>query len=310
MIHVRELVKYYGPRLAVDHINLDVENGQILGILGHNGAGKTTTLRMLTGFLPPSSGSASVNGHDVFTESDQVRRSIGYLPESTPLYMEMRVREQLHYFGRLHGLDRRTRNQRIDDLTEACGLQAIVNRPIGQLSRGNRQRVGIAQAMLHDPPVLILDEPTAGLDPSQITEVRKLIRQLGQRKTILLSTHILPEVEKTCDRVVIIANGRIAAEGTPDELRSRVRAASRVLVEVQASAEDVQRVLSAVPSVRAVQIAQANGWVQAAVTADDNATGDVREQLGDAVLKQRWRLREMRPETASLEEYFIQITSG
>ncbi|MEX2672265.1 MAG: ATP-binding cassette domain-containing protein [Phycisphaeraceae bacterium] len=309
MIHVRELVKYYGPRLAVDHISLDVEQGQIVGILGPNGAGKSTTLRMLTCFLPPSSGAATVNGHNIFSDSEGVRRSIGYLPESTPLYLEMRVREQLHFFGRLHGLDRRTRKQRIEELTESCGLESIVTRPIGQLSRGNRQRVGIAQAMLHDPPVLILDEPTAGLDPTQINEVRKLIRQLGQRKTILLSTHILPEVEKTCDRVVIISQGKIAAEGTPEQLRSRVRAASRVLVEVKASADDVKRIFAQLSGVREVTIAHNNGWVQAAVTPENNDQ-DMREQLADAMLTQRWAVREMRPETGSLEEFFIQVTSS
>jgi ABC-2 type transport system ATP-binding protein len=309
MIHVQKLVKYYGSRLAVDHIDLDVEQGQIVGILGPNGAGKTTTLRMLTGFLPATAGKAVVNGHDVFTDSVGVRQSIGYLPESNPLYPELRVAEQLHYFGRLHGMSRPDRNRRIAELTESCGLQQIIHRTVGTLSKGNKQRVGLAQAMLHDPPVLILDEPSEGLDPSQITGVRKLIRTLGERKTILLSSHILPEVEKTAGRVVIIAGGRIVAQGSPDELKKQVRSASRVLVEVKAEAEAVRRAFAAIPHVAHVAVTAHGAWTHAAVTSK-RAGDDIRELLGDAIAEHRWTLREMRPETASLEEFFVQITAG
>ncbi len=309
MIHIQKLVKYYGSRLAVDHLNLDVEAGQIVGILGPNGAGKTTTLRILTGFMPATSGAATVNGHNVLTDSLEARRSIGYLPETSPLYPEMRVSEQLHFFGRLHGLNRTARNKRIADLTDSCGLTQIIHRTIGNLSKGNKQRVGLAQALLHDPPVLILDEPTEGLDPSQITEIRKLIKSLGQTKTILLSTHILPEVEKTCHRAVIIAQGRVVASGSPDELKSKVRQASRVIVEVKAKAEDVQRILGALPHVGQVSVTTSDGWCSAFVTAKQHGH-DIRELLGDAVMENRWPLREMRHETASLEEFFIQVTSG
>ena len=309
MIHVSKLVKYYGPRLAVDHLDLDVQQGQIVGFLGPNGAGKTTTLRILTGFMPPTSGTATVNGHDVQSDADGARRSIGYLPESNPLYPEMRVSEQLHYFGRLHGMRRADRTRRIAELTEVCGLQQIIHRTIGALSKGNRQRVGVAQAILHDPPVLIFDEPTEGLDPSQITEVRKLIVSLGERKTILLSSHILPEVEKTAQRVVIIAEGRIVAQGTVDELKKQVRSASRVLVEVKADAAAVRQAFAAIPQVAEVAVTSVDGWVQAAVTAKQ-AGADVRELLGQTVIERRWPLREMRPETASLEEFFVQITAG
>ncbi|QNN21336.1 ATP-binding cassette domain-containing protein [Planctomycetales bacterium ZRK34] len=308
MIRVQNLVKYYGPTLAVDHLDLDVEAGQVVGILGPNGAGKSTTIRILTAFMPPTAGSASVNGHDVLTDSDAVRRSIGYLPESTPLYPEMRVREQLHYFGRLHGLDRTARNRRIGELTEACGLEAILARPIGHLSKGNKQRVGLAQAMLHDPPVLVLDEPTAGLDPTQITEVRKLILRLAESKTILLSTHILPEVEKTCQRVVIINRGRVVAQGEPEELKQRVRSASRVVVDVKAPVEQVKAAFEKIQSVQDVEAYNDQGWTLAAVTARDNV--DIREILADAIVENRWSFREMTYETASLEEYFIQITSA
>jgi ABC-2 type transport system ATP-binding protein len=308
MIHVRKLVKYYGQRLAVDHIDLDVEKGRIVGILGPNGAGKTTTLRILTGFLPATAGSATIDGHDVMTDPIAVRRAIGYLPESNPLYPEMRVSEQLHHFGRLHAMSRSDRNRRIADLTESCGLSQIVHRTIGTLSKGNRQRVGLAQALLHDPPVLILDEPTEGLDPSQITGVRSLILDLGRSKTILLSSHILPEVEKTADDVVIIAAGRIVAQGSPQQLKARVRSASRVLMEVRADAPLVRTTLAALPQVADVTVRAVDGWTHAAITAK-SAGQDIRELLGETAAKHHWTLREMRPETASLEEFFVQITA-
>jgi ABC-2 type transport system ATP-binding protein len=309
MIHVRQLVKYYGPRLAVDHLDLQVPEGQIVGILGPNGAGKTTTIRILTCFLPATSGAAVINGHDVFTHSMEVRRSIGYLPESNPLYPEMKVHEQLHFYGKLHGMDRPARVKRIGELTEACGLGQILNRQIAFLSKGNKQRVGLAQAMLHDPPVLILDEPTEGLDPSQITEVRKLILRLGEKKTILLSTHILPEVEKTCQRAVIISQGKLVADGAPGELKARVRSASRVILEVKAEARKVQELLAAAPYVGHVECAQHGEWTHAAVTARQPGQ-DIRESLGQTAVSQHWAIREIRPETASLEEYFIQATSA
>ncbi len=309
MISVKGLTKWYGPRLAVDNISLEVPKGQIVGFLGPNGAGKTTTIRILTCFMPASGGSASINGHDVFTESELVRKSVGYLPEATPLYPEMRVSQQLHYFGQLQGMNRNERNKRIAELMDTCGLSSIISRQIGQLSKGNRQRVGLAQAMLHDPPVLILDEPTAGLDPAQIKEVRNLITHLASRKTILLSTHILPEVEKTCQNVVIIAAGKVVAQGSPEELKSRVRASSRVLVEVKAPAEAVEKAFKAIPQVGRVEThAAGEGWITAAVTAKSPDL-DVRELLGDAVMERRWNLREIRPEAASLEEFFIQITA-
>ena len=309
MIHIRQLVKDYGPIRALDHLDLNVEAGQVVGLLGPNGAGKSTALRILTGFMPPTAGGATVNGHDIFERSREARQNLGYLPESTPLYPEMRVAEQLHFFGRLHGLSSKDRRRRISELTDWCGLEQIVDRPIGHLSKGNKQRVGIAQALIHDPPVVILDEPTEGLDPSQITGVRKLISQLGQTKTVLLSTHILPEVEKTCQRVVILSQGRIVADDSPEQLKARVRSASRVLVEVKAPPDEVHRVLSRNPHVSQVNVNSEDGWSQAAVTAKQPGE-DIRELLGDTVIEQRWPLREMRPEAASLEEFFVQVTSG
>ena len=309
MIQLRELVKRYGPVLALDRLTLDIERGHVVGVLGPNGAGKTTTLRILTGFMPPTSGSAVVNGHDVLTDGRAARQSIGYLPESTPLYPEMRVVEQLHYFGRLHGMKRADRKRRIEQLTEVCGLTAIIRRPIGHLSKGNRQRVGIAQALLHDPPVVILDEPTVGLDPGQIGEMRRLVTSLGESKTVVISTHILSEVERTCDRVVIIAGGRLVADGSPADLKAQVRTASRVLIEVKAPAADVSRALAALPDVGKVETSEAAGWTTALVTAKQGGR-DIRQLVGGAVAQRSWPLRELRPETASLEAFYQQATTA
>ena len=307
MIEVQNLVKWFGPTLAVDRIGFQIPAGQIVGFLGPNGAGKSTTLRILTGFIPPTSGRAMIGGLDVLKQSEQARAKIGYLPESTPLYPEMRVEEYLHYRGRLHNMDRNTRRQRIDVVSDRCGLTQIRRRLIGQLSRGNRQRVGLAQALLHDPPVLILDEPTAGLDPNQIGHVRDLIGELSGQHTILLSTHVLPEVEKVADRVIIIAAGRIMADGAPGELRRQVTAGARVVLQLKASAAAVQRAFGQVAGVSQVEAAEQDGWTKAAVTPEQGA--DVREALGQVALTNGWAVRELRFETASLEQFFVQITA-
>lgn len=308
MIEVQNLVKWYGPTLAVDHLDFSIPHGQIVGFLGPNGAGKSTTLRMLTGYLPPTSGKVAIDGLDVITDAHGVRSRIGYLPENTPLYPEMRVEEYLHYRGRLYKMPRVIRAKRIDEVCDRCGLSAVRRRLIGQLSRGNRQRVGLAQALLHEPPVLILDEPTAGLDPNQITHVRQLIGELRGKHTILLSTHILPEVEKTADQVMVIAGGRIVARGTPDELRRSVASGSRVVIEVKAAAEAVSGALGKMDAVAKVETSHRDGWCRAVVTPSDGQ--DTREALGAVVLANQWPVREIRHESASLEQFFIQITAS
>ncbi len=310
MIEAESLTKWYGPTRALDAVSLKIEPGQIVGFLGPNGAGKSTTLRILTGYLPPTSGTAKVAGHDMLREAEQARAKIGYLPESTPLYPEMRVEEYLDYRGRLMEMDRARRRARIDEVCARCGLAHNRRRLIGQLSRGNRQRVGLAQALLHEPPVLILDEPTAGLDPNQIGEVRSMIRELGGRQTILLSTHILPEVEKTADRVVIIAGGRIVADGTPDELRQRVGGGARIAVEVKGEAEQVRGALSAVADVDGVEAESTgdDGWVRAWVT-PRAASPIVRERLGQTIASRGWPLRRLEDERATLEAFFVKITA-
>jgi ABC-2 type transport system ATP-binding protein len=237
MIEVEHLSKYFGPIMAIDNVTFQVAANEVVGLLGVNGAGKTTVMRILTTYLPATSGRARVAGHDVMNESMQVRRNIGYLPESVPLYPEMRVEEYLYYRATLKGVDRKVRKQRIDYCVERCRIREVRRRLIGTLSKGYRQRVGLADALLADPPVLILDEPTAGLDPSQIRETRKLIRELGQQHTMLLSTHILPEVEMTCDRVIIINRGEVAAEGMLDDLRARHRNLEDLFVSIVESEE-------------------------------------------------------------------------
>jgi len=309
VIAVKDLTKIYGTTLAVDHITFDVPKGQIVGFLGPNGAGKSTTLKILTCYMPPTSGGATINGQDIFTQSMDVRKNIGYLPENVPLYPEMRVGEYLEFRAQLRGMDRRARRQRICFVLERCWLSTVERKTIGHLSKGFRQRVGLADALLHNPPVLIMDEPTVGLDPTQIRETRKLIKELGDSHTIMLSTHILPEVEAVCDRVIVIARGRIVAQGSPDELRTSRRLQARVLVECRGPQGDVQAALSQLRGVQDVAMLEANGdgYAIAAVRPKDGA--DIREDVSRAVMQKGWPLREIRLEHATLEEFFVQVTA-
>jgi ABC-2 type transport system ATP-binding protein len=311
VISVKDLTKVYGQTLAVDHISFEVQKGDVVGFLGPNGAGKSTTMRMLTCYMPPTEGTATINGFDIFHQSEQVRENLGYLPENVPLYTEMRVEEYLDFRGQLRKMPRVDRRKRIDYVLERCWLTNVRRKTIGHLSKGYRQRVGLADSLLHNPPVLILDEPTVGLDPTQIRETRKLIRDLGGEHTMLLSTHILPEVEAVCDRVVVIAGGRIAAQGTPDELRTSRRMQARVLVECKASGDAVVNVLSHLSGVAKVELLPPDGdkaYVTAALRTKDGY--DVREEAARAVLQQGWPLREIRLEHATLEEFFVQVTAN
>jgi ABC-2 type transport system ATP-binding protein len=316
VISVRDLTKAYGNVLAVDHISFEVPKGQIVGFLGPNGAGKSTTLRILTCYMPPTSGAATVNGFDIFYQSEQVRHHLGYLPENVPLYLEMKVEEYLDFRGRLRKMDRDLRRKRIDYVVDRCWLGAVRNRIIGHLSKGYRQRVGLADALLHNPAVLILDEPTVGLDPAQIRETRKLIKDLGGDHTVMLSTHILPEVEAVCDRAIFIASGRIVAQGSPDELRTSRRMSARVLVECRGPAQEIQSVLSRVSGVGKVEIvsdgqtaSSSNGkYVTAAIRPKESY--DVREEVARTVIQHGWPLREIRLEHATLEEFFVQVTAN
>jgi len=303
-IVVDRLTKVYGTIVAVDHISFEVPKGTILGFLGPNGAGKTTTIRMLTCYMPPTSGSAKIAGFDVFTESLQVKQHIGYLPESTPLYSEMRVAEYLDFRGKLRGMDRDTRRKRIDEVSERTWLKDRVHSVIGTLSKGYRQRVGIADALLHNPPVLVLDEPTVGLDPSQIREARRLIKELAGDHTVLLSTHILQEVEMICQKVIIVGQGRILAQGTPDELKNR--AGAGIHLEVKGPADQVRSALMAVSGIDKVETLQ-SGPVSA-FRIQGRSTAETREQIAGILAQRGWPLRELRQEGASLEEFFVRIT--
>ncbi len=313
MIETKQLTKHYGPVVAVNGLDLSIPDGQIVGFLGPNGAGKTTTLRMLTGYIPPTSGQACVAGFDVLKQSEQARRQIGYLPENNPVYPEMRVDEYLEHRGKLLCMSRTARKQRKDIVTDRCGLSKIRRRVIGQLSKGNRQRVGLAAALLHEPQVLILDEPTAGLDPNQISEVRRLIGELREKHTVLVSSHILPEIEKMADRVVIIAGGHIAADDTPTNLRKRLSEHGRLIVDVRANGEALQKAMLATVGVKHVEIHTQGEWSQATITPDKQTDSpgmhDPREALGQMLLKNNWAVREMRYDTPSLEQFFIEITA-
>lgn len=302
MIEAHGLVKRYGTAIALDNITFRVEQGEILGFLGPNGAGKTTTMRILTGYMPASEGTASIAGHDVFRESLKARQNLGYLPENVPLYPEMSVAGYLDYMARLHRV--RDRRAAIARALEQVNLSERATVRIGKLSKGQRQRVGLAQALLHDPPVLILDEPTVGLDPRQIIEVRELIRQLGSERTIILSTHILPEVSQLCNRVVILHKGRIAAIDTPAALTARMEGAHRLQVQVAAPAADAADVLAAIAGVETVQ-AHGDGRF-------DVTTGrehDVRAHVAETVVAQGWGLLELRSVGVSMEDIFLQLTT-
>ncbi len=308
MIRVQNLTKMYGARKAVDNISFQIEEGEIVGFLGPNGAGKTTTMRILTCYMPASSGAASVGGHDVFAESMAVRRIIGYLPENAPLDVQMRVREYLNFRGKIRGLNREAREAAIRRVTELCWLGEFVDRPIHQLSKGMRQRVGLADALLHDPKVLILDEPTIGLDPTQIRETRHLVRELAKRHTVLLSSHILPEVEATCERTIIIAGGTIVASGSPEQLKRRIREGSRLIAEIAGPQKDIQKAISDSKGVHRVDFAASdNGWHR--LTIESRKDADPREEIYQIVKNKNWSMRELRLEQGTLEEFFVRITA-
>ena len=307
MIVAEHLTKWYGPVQAVDDLCFEIPAGEVVGFLGPNGAGKSTSIRMLTGYLPPTAGRCTIDGRDVLTDSREARRKIGYLPESTPLYTEMRVTEYLHFCGKLFGMSRPDRVKRIDQVTDKCGLSHNKRRVIGQLSKGNRQRVGIAQALLHQPPVLILDEPTSGLDPQQTLAFRDLIQELRGQHTIMLSSHILPEIERAADRVIIIANGRIVAQGTPTQLRDRASRGGAVVVETKASAQEVTDLLQKIPAVARVVPERVGDWCRATIAAKDET--DLRGPVADALQQAGHPIRELRLDAPTLERYFVEAVA-
>jgi ABC-2 type transport system ATP-binding protein len=310
-IAVRNLTKFYGPEKAVDDISFDVRTGEILGFLGPNGAGKTTTMKIITCYMPPSSGSVDVDGQSIETHSREVRRKIGYLPEMNPLYLDMNVLEYLEYSAKLYGLGTDVLPGRLREMVEVCGLREVRHKDIGELSKGYRQRVGLAQAMIHDPEVLILDEPTSGLDPNQIVEIRNLIRQLGRAKTVILSTHILSEVQATCDRIIIIHQGGIVADGSPDDLQRNFEGSETVSLEIKASTNDAMAdlfpKLRSVSNVEVVEFAGSTGD-RHRFTIGAAKGNDVREGLFHTAVNERWTILEMARRSTSLEEVFHALT--
>ncbi|HYY89689.1 MAG TPA: ABC transporter ATP-binding protein [Chloroflexota bacterium] len=311
MIRVEHLTKNYGPRVAVADVTFEVQKGEVLGFLGPNGAGKTTTMRILTGYLPPSGGRAEVAGFDVATQSLQARANIGYLPETVPLYPDMNVRSYLDFMAKLKGIGERRRE--VDRAMEKARIAHRAHDAIGKLSKGLRQRAGLAQALLGEPPVLILDEPTSGLDPKQIIETRNLIKSLGGEHTVVLSTHILPEVAATCSRIVIISNGRVVAEDTPANLDRRLKGAESISVTVRGPRDAVVKTLKAVPRVLSVDADTDGRQVSDglnAFTVQSEVGADIREALASAVVTSGFGLMELRPAHLSLEEIFLQLTTS
>ncbi len=305
MIEVEHLSKRYGPIVAVDDVSFRVESGQILGFLGPNGAGKTTTMRIITGFIPATSGKAVVAGYDVFEQPLEAKGRTGYLPETPPLYPDMTVREYLTFVAKIKGLRSHVKD-RVDEVMKRTWVADMADRHCSKLSKGYRQRVGLAQAIIHNPDVLVLDEPTAGLDPKQIIETRQLIRELAGTHTIVLSTHILPEVSQTCQRVVIINKGRVVAVDSPDNLTHRLQGAATVFLQADGPAEEVEGALRNVRGVTGVNRPDPQGPL-ASFEVDTEKGVDVRRELAAAVVARGWGLTELRPLRMSLEEIFLSV---
>jgi ABC-2 type transport system ATP-binding protein len=306
IIEAKGLTKRYAGKTAIDDLSFQVGEGEVVGFLGPNGAGKSTTIRILTGFLAATAGTASICGHDVFRDSLNARRQIGYMPENVPLYMDMGVKEYLTYRAQLKGIKGAKVKERVDHVMDMCGLQDVRRKLIAALSKGYRQRVGLADALVHDPKLLILDEPTNGLDPNQIRQVRSLIKELGKQHTVLVSTHILSEVEMTCNRVIIIAKGIIRAQGTPRELMHNLRTAGTVHLEVQEK-PGIQEALQSLAGVRTVaRKTDASGYASYVLRGDANS--DLREAVYEAAVSHHWKLRELSSSNPSLEDVFVELT--
>ncbi len=312
MISVENLRKRYDGTVAVDDISFEVQTGEVLGFLGPNGAGKTTTMKIMTCYMPPTSGDVIINGRSVLEDSMEIRKSLGYLPEDSPLYTFLPVLEYLQFVAEMRGLQPPIRGKRIREMIEVCGLGDVLSRDIRELSRGYRQRVGLAQALVHDPDLIILDEPTSGLDPNQIAEIRTLIREFGKEKTLILSTHILPEVTATCDRVIIINRGGIVADGSPEELVGRMQGSQRLQIGFAAGSFDVSTavpVIEALPGVSSVESTGVEGGV-ALLSLETGKESDLRLDLYRLAAGNEWPLVELHLEQGTLEDIFRELTVG
>ncbi|MDQ7778129.1 MAG: ATP-binding cassette domain-containing protein [Planctomycetota bacterium] len=309
MIEVHELTKTYGDLVAVNRVSFKIDRGEIVGLLGPNGAGKTTTIRVLTTFLAPTAGRLTVAGHDVEKDPLEVRRKLGYLPESAPLYEDMRVRDYLRFVADARRVPRTARHARISYVADHCGLRGVMGRPISELSKGYRQRVGLAQALVHDPEIVVLDEPTSGLDPNQIVEIRNLIRDIGRQKTVILSTHILQEVAALCSRIIVIHRGKIVADGSQAGLREQADKESVFFIAVEAEPAEVAARLGAVQGVKAVEKADGEalpGFHRFRLLADKSA--DIAPRLHQCVTGNKWRMSELSKLSVTLEDVFRKLT--
>ncbi|MBU6411560.1 MAG: ABC transporter ATP-binding protein, partial [Verrucomicrobia bacterium] len=307
MIEVSNLTKRYAGRTAVADLSFSVARGEIVGLLGPNGAGKSTTMRILAGFLPATSGTARVAGYDVFYQSGEARRRIGYMPENNPLYPEMRVREYLKFRARIKGLGWGQSRRRVDTVMEQCGLTHMGRRIIGQLSKGYRQRVGLADALVHEPELIILDEPTIGLDPHQIRSVRQLIKSLAGRHTVLISTHILPEAEMMCGRMLILYDGKMLAADTPDNLQRLMAGNARIIAEIAAPAEALRQCWAQMPEIEHAEVSAAEGEFHRCILTPRDGT-DLRPVIFTVALQNGWVLRELTRNRHSLEDIYVQVT--
>ncbi len=308
-IVVENLTKKYGPQNAVDNISFQVNTGEILGFLGPNGAGKTTTMKIITCFMAPSEGDVRVQDFSIHSNPEEIKKKIGYLPENNPLYLDMHVIEYLEFAGELMGISKSNIQEKIVEMVHVCGLNAEKHKKIGELSKGYRQRVGLAQAMIHDPEILILDEPTTGLDPNQIIEIRKLIRHIGKEKTVILSTHILPEVEATCDRILIINKGKIVADGTPNTLRKQAQGNEMLRVHIEEAA-DKDGVIASLQSLNSVHMVDPVADEEGAFLIQSKPGDSSRRSVFQLCVHNNWVLTEMTPIETKLEDIFRELTTN
>ncbi|MDE0301282.1 MAG: ATP-binding cassette domain-containing protein [Candidatus Poribacteria bacterium] len=307
MIEVKNLTKRYGATVAVDNVSFNAKAGEVLGFLGPNGAGKTTTMRVLTCYLSADEGNATVDGYDVFDESVEVRKRIGYLPESAPLYTDMGVIDYLKFIAQIRDIPKSQRQQRTKEVIDICGLESVIQKDVGELSKGFRQRLGLAQSLIHDPPILIMDEPTSGLDPNQIIEIRNLIKDIGKEKMIIFSTHILPEVSATCSRILIINDGKIVANGTPESLADRAKGGEVVDITIRGPAEEIESKLQELNFVNEFdRVNTVDGLLSYRITSDKGK--NAAEELFQFVVQNGWSLTELRQESVSLEDVFLELT--
>ena len=309
MIEVKELTKSYGPTLAVDQVSFNANAGEVVGFIGPNGAGKTTTMRILTCYLTADSGSATVAGYDVLDHAIEVRKNVGYLPESAPLYVDMGVLEYLRFMTEIREIPKSHRKERISTVVDICGLEGVIQKDIGELSKGFRQRVGLAQSLIHDPPILILDEPTSGLDPSQTIEIRNLIKDIGKEKLVLFSTHILPEVSATCTRILMINQGKIVANGTLDDLIDQVKSDNKVHAAIRGTEEDISTKLDEMDMITGFTHLKTDDDVVSYDITAASEGDEAIESIFHAAVQNGWSLTELRKESVDLEHIFLSFTT-